>query len=278
MKKRNKHNEAKPILRWVGGKTHITRKLLQFLPEDFYERLYFEPFLGGGSLFFASKPHKAYLSDANIALINCYKYVREKPKLISLYLKTHLKNSSEPYYYCIRKIYNRSNLSAAQAARFIYLNKTCFNGIFRVNKNGEFNVPYGRKDPPLLPSTEELISAAMALKKANLTTMSFENIGETINNYSFVYLDPPYPPLNGTANFTHYTKDRFVDSDQKKLSIKVKEVDKKGAKFIMTNADTPLIREFYSNYKIIQISTTRYVTCKSKKHQVRELIITNYDK
>ena len=138
------------FLRWAGGKQSTISHLVNFLPKDLFDRLYIEPFLGGGSLFFALQPSKAILSDYNEHLIDCFTYVRDFPGLVADCLSEHYINNSELYYYEIRKKYNSSDSSVEQAAMFIYLNKTCFNGIFRVNQRGEFNVFYGRKEPPFL--------------------------------------------------------------------------------------------------------------------------------
>ena len=266
-----------PFIRWVGGKQKILNQLMPYLPLDIPTRKYWEPFVGSGSLFFALHPQEAVLSDANKHLINCYKQVRDNHLLIYKYLRQHANNTGKEYYYKIRLLYNRKGDSIAQAARFIYLNKTCFNGIFRVNLKGEFNVPYGWKEPPVLPSLELLRSASKALKNVTIYSDSFEKNIDQITPSDFIYLDPPYPPLNGTSYFTHYTAERFGEKDQNKLVEYIKVVDGKGCKFMLSNADTPLIRKLYSNFFIINLSVTRWITCKKKKHRVSELLITNYD-
>lgn len=266
-----------PFIRWAGGKQKIINKLLSFLPADIQKRNYKEPFLGAGSLFFAIQPENALLSDANEHLINCYRYIKNDYDLVHQYIASHLHNTSKEYYYKIRKLYNNSKPSAAQSARFIYLNKSCFNGIFRVNKKNEFNVPYGWKEPPSLPSKSLLKMASKALKKAELLPLSFESILLRITDNDFVYIDPPYPPLNGTSYFTHYTKERFGKEDQLQLAEFVNHVNRTGAKFMMSNADTELIKVLYGHYNLFDISVTRWITCKSKKHKVSELVITNYD-
>jgi DNA adenine methylase len=266
-----------PFLRWAGGKRQLRKILLNFLPEDIDQRTYREPFLGGGSLFFAIQPKSAVLSDANEHLIRCYEFVRDQPSLVARYLRLHGAKDGETYYYRVRDEYNDSPYSAAQAARFIYLNKTCFNGIFRVNSKGKFNVPYGRKDSPAIPGAAELVSVAAALKSASLHALSFEKALENSARGDFVYLDPPYPPLNGTAYFTHYTSERFSERDQKNVADRVHDLDKSGCLFMMSNADTPLIRRLYQKYELVSLPVIRYLTCKSVRHRVKELIITNYE-
>lgn len=267
-----------PFLRWAGGKQSTINYLLKFLPKNLYDRLYIEPFLGAGSLFFALQPSKAILSDYNKHLIDCFIYVRDFPELVAHCLLEHHSKNSEKYYYEIRNKYNSSNSSVEQAARFIYLNKACFNGIFRVNQRGEFNVPYGRKEPPFLPNKKWLQSASNALKNAVLKYGDFNEILANAKKGDFIYMDPPYPPLNNTSNFTHYTKDKFNITDQKRLAKSVYELNNRGCFIMMTNADIPLIRDLYKKFILISLPVRRYITCKSIKHEVSELIIRNYSK
>jgi len=269
--------KIEPFLRWAGGKQSTINHLLKFIPKDLSKRLYIEPFLGAGSLFFALQPSKAILSDYNKHLIECFIYVRNFPELVAHYLLEHRNNNSMKYYYEIRNKYNSSNPSVEQAARFIYLNKACFNGIFRVNQRGEFNVPYGRKEPPFLPNQKWLQKASIALKKATLKSLDFNEILSNAKKGDFIYMDPPYPPLNNTSNFTHYTKDKFNITDQRRLAESVYALNNRGCYIMMTNADIPLIRELYKKFKLISLSVRRYITCKSVKHEVSELIIRNYN-
>ncbi len=270
--------KCKPFLKWAGGKQQIIKYMLKSVPNDFFCRTYYEPFLGGGSLFFALQPQKAILSDLNEHLILAYKYIRVYPELIADYLKVHKQNNSQNYYYRIRKTYNQTTkYSASQAARLIYLNKSCFNGIFRVNQKGKFNVPYGQRENPPLPTRSELKQISKILRNTQLSNESFEKVLVTIPQNAFVYLDPPYPPLNGTSFFTHYTVDRFNENDQKKLARIVYALHFRGCKFMLSNADTKLIRKLYNKFKITKIPVIRYITCKKIRHKVSEVIITNYE-
>jgi DNA adenine methylase len=269
--------KIEPLLRWAGGKRFLVNRFLKFLPNDMHERVYREPFFGSGSLFFALRPNeRAILTDANEHLINCYMFVREYPELIADYLREHRKKDSEKYYYEVRKSYNRLGFSAAQAARFIYLNRTCFNGIFRVNLKGEFNVPYGWKDHPIIPDRDWLRKTSAALKNASLKSLPFQKALTKASPGDFIYLDPPYPPLNSTSNFTRYTKDKFSIKDHKLLAENVYQLDRKGCFVMMSNADIPAIRKLFRGFQINSLPVTRYITCKSVKHQVKELVITNY--
>jgi DNA adenine methylase len=265
-----------PFLRWAGGKQQIIRHLMELLPQDVARRRYHEPFLGAASMFFSLQPFEGRLSDANEHLIKCYEYVRSDWRLVAEYLQRHASRTSKAYYYKVRDAYNRSEFTAAQAARFIYLNKTCFNGIFRVNRQNEFNVPYGWKEPPSLPDASVLQRASRVLRNAILMSESFEGALRYVAAGDFCYLDPPYPPLNGTAYFTHYTKSRFNVIDQEWISLKAKDLDRNGSLFMMTNADTSRIRRLYKGFRISSLPVTRFVTCKAKRYQVRELVIRNY--
>jgi len=266
-----------PFLRWAGGKRQIVRELINLLPDDIEKRLYREPFLGAGALFFALRPKRAVLSDANEHLIKCYEYVRDDWKSVARYLRQYARRNSQSYYYEVRKRYNRSHYSAAQAARFIYLNKTCFNGIFRVNRRGQFNVPYGWKEPPAIPTPANLREIADALRGATLRAASFATVLADVSPNNFLYLDPPYPPLNETAYFNHYIRGRFNKFDQEWLAAWVRKIDAKGCPFMMTNADTDKIRRLYSGFRFLRLPVTRFITCKSVRHKVKELIITNYE-
>jgi DNA adenine methylase len=264
------------FLRWAGGKVHSADRLITFLPKNYYEGTYWEPFLGGGSMFFALSPPAAVLSDLNNHLIHCFKMVRNYPEKIYTYLGEFERSDSEATYYNIRTEYNKSKSTIKQAAQFIYLNKTSYNGIFRVNRSGEYNVPYGRKENPAFPSLEHLMRISHALKKTELRTSSFEKIEKDVKSGDFIYLDPPYPPLNGTSYFTHYTKERFGENEQIKVSDFASRLNDMDCRVMISNADIPFIRNLYKSWNIRMLPVTRWITCKSKRHKVNELIITNY--
>jgi DNA adenine methylase len=208
--------------------------------------------------------------------MDAYRAVQKDPDSVSRYLRKHSVLDSEAHYYRVRNKYNSSSPSAAQAGRFIYLNKTSFNGIFRVNRSGAYNVPYGWKEPPCIPTRNELRAISGVLAGSDLRSLSFEVALDEVDANSFVYLDPPYPPLTRTSYFTHYTAKRFGEFDQRFLAEEVARAAGRGAKFMMTNADTPLVRELYKMFRIAPLTVTRSVTCKAIKHSVGELVITNY--
>lgn len=265
-----------PFLRWAGGKVYIIQKLIPFVPEDYEKRTYIEPFLGGGSMFFALCPPRAILSDMNYHLIHCYKSLRAHPEMVYSLLKGFIGRNSEEFFYKIREEYNRSDFTIKQAARFIYLNRTCFNGICRVNEHNKLNVPYGKKENPVFPTLAELKAISKSLKRARLRTCSYEKVLRTAEKGDFIYLDPPYPPLNGTSYFTHYTKERFYEEDQVRLSETAVWLVKLGCLVLISNADTPVIRKLYKHWNIRKLHVTRWITCKAQKHKVDELVITNY--
>lgn len=265
-----------PFLRWIGGKQNLIRRLLPFVPPDYQQRCYREPFLGAGSMFLALRPKRARLADANQHLIRCYEAVRDNPRCLIRYLRDHAAKDCPDHYYTVREDYNRRSPSTAQAARFLYLNRTCFNGVFRVNTRGEFNVPYAYKHHPIFPDRDDLGTVSHVLRNAKLVAADYQDSLAAAEPRDFLYLDPPYPPLNGTSYFTHYTKERFDSDDQIALAESVCTLNKRGCLFMMSNADIPLIRRLYRGFNMFRLSVTRFITCRATKHCVSELVITNY--
>lgn len=268
---------CKPFLRWAGGKSRIVRHLIEFLPEEPFEE-YWEPFLGAGALFFALAPQRAHLSDSNSELISCFAAVRDRPDLVFRYLREHLSKTSEEYYYKIRELYNKSGPSITQAARFIYLNRTGFNGIYRVNQKGEYNVPYGHKEPPPAPSRDDLRLASRLLGNASLSDCSFDVAlsDGAPRPGDFVYLDPPYPPLNETSNFAHYTASRFSWEDQENVARLANELRSQGCFVMISNSDVKRIHELYPGWHIHTLPVTRWIAANGSRHEVAELVITSY--
>jgi DNA adenine methylase len=268
--------KPKPFLRWAGGKRQLVKSLIVHLPSDVHERRYVEPFLGAGSLFFAVRPSSALLGDANRRLIETYRALCKDPEDVRRELDLLLEAHSPAAYYLVRDAYNRSVFSTLQAARFLYLNKTCFNGVYRVNGKGEFNVPIGKKDRIAPPSALEFAQVATALRNAEVVCLDYRQTLSRVLDNDFVYLDPPYPALNDTAFFNHYTADRFTEASQKSLADDVIKLHNRGVRFLMSNADTPAIRELYKSYTTTSVSVRRYITCKSQRLEVAELLIQNY--
>ncbi|MFN8388713.1 MAG: DNA adenine methylase [Bdellovibrionota bacterium] len=269
---------ARPFLKWAGGKTALLPELLKRVPKDF--NAYFEPFLGGGALFFALAPEKAFLSDANSDVINVFRAVRDKlPDLIANLAKH---SHSKRYYYKLRNLDRGSDFwvlsDVERASRLIYLNKTCFNGLYRVNSRGEFNVPFGAYQNPKFLDRENLESCNRVLQNADLSVGSFEATAANAKRGDFVYFDPPYAPLSETANFTSYTKDGFADSDQVTLAELCRTLDKRGVKFMLSNSATDRMNELYKDFLIETVQSPRAINSRAdRRGKIAEIIVRNYD-
>ncbi len=274
----NKVDRVRPFLRWIGGKTKSIPFLLNHLPNNFKpENTYYEPFLGAASLFLCLSPKSAVLSDKNRDLIECYIAIKERPELVSRYLSPLKKNTSKDYYNSVRKKYNKLNISISKSAMFIYLNKTCFNGIWRVNLNGEFNVPYGYKEPPVLPTKEHILQISRRLSNTILLHMDYQDAVKDAGKGDFIYFDPPYPPLNSTSNFTQYTKERFSFEDHKKLFQVAKLLSARGCNVLISNSNTEFIRSLYKKHFIIhELELRRWIRTDGVRYIIKEVAITNY--
>lgn len=271
--------KAEPFLRWAGGKAQLLKKFeeLDLFPKA-YNR-YFEPFVGGGAVFFHLHPKRGVLSDLNEDLINCYKVIKKNPKaLIKLLEKKKLKNNREAYYK-IRNRYNDENLSRVErAATLIYLNRNCFNGLYRVNNQGKFNVPIGENHYKTLYKKENIYRVSDLLKHTSLTVGSFENTLKNVKKGDFVYLDPPYDPIkNLPPNFTNYTKLSFLRKEQKELAKIFRSLDKKGVLVMMSNSNTRNIRKLYRGFRMVKVPAKRLINCDGKKRGlIKEIVVLNY--
>jgi DNA adenine methylase len=269
--------KATPFLRWAGGKSKILSLLAPLAPPKSEYTRYVEPFLGSGALFFHFRPEHALLADANPHLINCYRQVAKRPLDVWLLLKTHRRHHSRDYYLSVRELGLQEGSPIERAARFIYLNKSAFNGIYRVSMAGKFNVPFGPSPSGLaIPSKQRLLAASAALRRAILHAASFEITCELARKGDFVYLDPPYPPLGSSANFTHYTSDRFGPRDQERVATAFKSLDRKGCLVMLSNSDQRQIRALYRGYRITSLEVTRWLGSNGKRFQVDEIVVTNY--
>jgi len=268
--------KIKPFLRWIGGKTRFAQDIVSRLPALPQGATYFEPFLGAGAVFLAYEPRRAVLSDLNPDLIATFRAIRNRPFEVAKKLYALRYRDSESSYYRIREYFNSGGLTCLQAARFIYLNHTSFNGIYRVNKQGKYNVPYGFKAEPNIPGKRQLASASKLLKNAIVSLADYKHIIKIAKTGDIVYFDPPYPPLNGTSYFTHYTKERFAIGDQIEVARTADALREIGCSVVVTNADTPSIRDLYSRWNISVIARPSWVTSSCNKHRVFELIITSY--
>jgi DNA adenine methylase len=271
---------AAPFVKWAGGKTQLLHRLDAHIPQ--FSR-YFEPFLGGGALFFhlASRlEFGAHLSDANRDLVNACNVVKNDVEELMALLEGHEGNyrkAPAQYYYQLRSTQPDSSLEAA--ARFIALNKTCYNGLYRVNKSGTFNVPIGRYKNPTICDRNQLYNASAALNRsdAQIVASDYRQALRKTREGDFVYLDPPFNPLSKTANFVDYTKRGFGEQDQASLAQVFRELDRKGCRVLLSNSDTLLTRELYSGFEQRKVRVLRAISCKgSERTGYRELLVRNY--
>jgi DNA adenine methylase len=264
---------AKPFLKWAGGKTHLLPVLRQCLPATFQS--YFEPFLGGGALFFGLGPDRAVLSDSNEELIQCYEVVRDSPdRLID-----HLAGMrvSEKEFYRLRAIAHATLPPVSRAARFIYLNKTCYNGLYRVNKKGQFNTPFGRYEAASLVEANNLLRASRLLQRATLRCADYRNTLEHAREGDFIYLDPPYLPVGRYSDFKRYTKESFYESDHIQLAQQFRRLADAGCVVLLSNSYHEKIASLYADFHQATVAAPRYVNCKGEgRGKIKELLISNY--
>jgi DNA adenine methylase len=268
---------ARPFLKWAGGKARLIEQYKPFLPSQFDR--YHEPFLGGGALFFylapqlATQGKKAYLSDLNPELVNVYRCVRDQVEELIALLSEHQANHSEQRYYAVRS--RLQNDPVQQAARFIYLNKTCYNGLYRENAKGLFNVPIGRYKSPRICAPELLRSAAAALQSAEISEQPFSAVlAAAQGNRDFVYFDPPYHPLSDTSKFTAYSRYRFAEAQQSELRDVIAKLVKQNVSVLASNSDCSFIRELYRGFEVKTITAARSINSKaSKRGKITEVLI-----
>jgi len=267
----------RPFLKWVGGKARMLGELKSRLPEKFNN--YFEPFCGGAALFFSLSPEKATLSDANQELILTYRVVRDNLEALIESLKGHKNNRR--YFYKIRELDRRGDFwtfpEVERASRYIFLNKTCFNGLCRVNSDSQFNVPYGMYKNPKILDEANLKACSQQLQGTELKAGSFSQTLLECKKGDFVYLDPPYIPLSLTSSFVSYSAEGFDYRMQVTLRDTCQELDKKGVLFMLTNSDTALRRELYREFEIQSVASPRSVSADgSKRKAAQDVIVRNY--
>lgn len=269
------------FVKWAGGKGQLIEQLSPLFPKKI-ER-YLEPFVGSGAVFFhinqKYKPKEIIISDINEELINTYLTIKEDVESLILALKEHKENhvaEGKNYYYTVRAI-NLKNLdNVKRAARFIYLNKTCFNGLYRVNGSGLFNVPMGNYSNPSIYNEEELREISRMLKNTEIIASSFSNIEKFTKKNDFIYFDPPYYPIKRTS-FTSYARNEFLEKEQKELADIFRKLDKRGCKLMLSNSDTEFIKNLYREFNIHFVQASRMINCDgSKRGKINELVITNY--
>lgn len=301
--------DASPILKWAGGKTQLLKSLNQHFPEKLQSgsiETYIEPFIGGGSVYFdiynKFNFKHACLFDINPELIILYNSIKDNVQLIieelqkhqEAYLKYIDEESRKQYFYDVRNAYNQdvaaihkavnhTPFNAHRAAMTIFLNRTCFNGLFRVNSKGEFNVPHGKYKNPTIVFEDKLIAASQALKHATIELADFEKCKEYVSGKTFIYYDPPYRPLSETSQFTSYSKEDFNDNEQIRLANTIKELDKDGVLQLMSNSDPtnyvddPFFDDLYKGFNISRVNAKRMINSNaSKRGSLREILVRNY--
>ena len=274
--------KGKPFVKWAGGKRQIIDKLKQYIPSNY--NCYYEPFVGGGALFFELAPKVAVINDSNKELMNVYKVLCDHEKYTKMckVLNGYEANHSEEFYYEVRNMDKEKNFNRLsdykKAARTLYLNKSCFNGLYRVNSKGQFNVPFNKNKKVNTYDGENLLTIHMHLNMNDITieNVDFEECVKTAKKGDFVYFDPPYD--SDTSTFNSYTEEGFGKEEQRRLAKVFKELDERGVYVMLSNHNTILINELYKDYNINIIEAKRSINSKgSKRGNVEELIITNYD-
>lgn len=296
------YDEPVPILKWAGGKSQLIEDIIHVIPSEFGKTIdkYVEPFVGGGAMLFYTLSHynvkEVLISDVNSELINMYNAIKENAEsvieILKRYEDTYLPlpdYERREFYYEKRNDFNRlmgtanSANSVLRAALFIFLNRTCFNGIYRVNRKGQFNVPMGAYKKPTICNAANIMAVSNALQKVNICCCSYEKTEDFIDEKTFLYLDPPYRPLKGQDNFKSYTEEDFNDERQKELAEYVRRICEKGAHFVLSNSDPKNVDpednffdDLYRGYTLKRITAKRIINRKSSSRgPIREILVTN---
>lgn len=301
--------KARPFIKWVGGKNQLLEQFENYYPNELRKGIiknYVEPFLGGGALFFTLsqryKIENAYLSDFNKDLVLTYQVIQQRPNDLLDFLEQYQKDYDQTeqekrndLFLAVRKHFNLQRFEInykklsynwiSRAAQFIFLNKTCFNGLFRLNSKGEFNVPYGKYKTAMICDEPNILAVSKVLQNAEIQQANYSNCFDKVNENTFVYFDPPYRPISQTASFTTYTGTEFKDKEQLQLAQFFQKLDReKGAKLMLSNSDPKnenpeddFFEKAFSGYNIFRVSAGRAINCNGdKRGKINELLITNY--
>jgi DNA adenine methylase len=278
---RKKNELLQPFLKWAGGKRQLLPLIREHLPRHF--KVYFEPFVGAGALLFDLQPATASINDANPELVNCYRVIKTQPEALIEHIKQH-QNTSD-YFYSLRDLDREPQFHElpplVRASRIIYLNKTCYNGLFRVNRQGQFNVPFGDyKNPTIIDAV--VIKAISQYLNDNNIQITSEDFSDALNDAGkgdFVYLDPPYDPVSDTASFTGYNLNRFGKEEQVRLKETYDELTRRKCKVMLSNSATKFIYDLYStSYTILEVEANRNINSMATgRGKVNEFLILNYD-
>lgn len=278
MSKKNKL--VKPFVKWAGGKRQLLTEIRKHIPGDI--STYYEPFIGGGAVLFDLQPKKAVINDANEELVNVYKVIKDDIDNLIKDLKKHV--NEEDYYYEVRALDRSADYDklsdVERASRILFLNKTCFNGLFRVNQSGEFNVPFGRYKNPAIVNEKVLRAVSNYLNSNDIRILN-EDFTEAIKGMrreAFVYFDPPYHPISDSSSFTGYTVDGFGEKDQRRLKELCDDLTERGCRFMLSNSSAPLILDLYEkDYKVDYIGANRSInSVGDKRGEVKEVLVRNY--
>ncbi len=269
-----------PFVKWVGGKRQLLNEIEKHIPERFSR--YYEPFIGGGAVLFHVQPRNAVINDSNEELVNLYNIIKETPEELIKDLKKH--RNEEKYFYKVRGIDREKakylKLSDIErASRIIFLNKTCYNGLFRVNSSGEFNSPFGRYKNPNIINAIKLRAVSSYLSKNNIKILNtdYEKSLSNIRKGAFVYFDPPYDPISNSSNFTGYTKNGFDKTEQQRLKKVCDRLNNRKVKFLLSNSSTEFIRDLYKDYPIFPIKAKRSINSKGGgRGAITEILVKNY--
>lgn len=271
--------ELKPFLKWAGGKRQLLPALFQYMPETF--GTYYEPFIGGGAMLFALAPQRAVIGDMNAELINCYQVVRDELQVLIAELSQH--QNDKDYFYQVRawdRSENFKTRSAVQrAARVMFLNRTCYNGLYRVNQRGEQNAPFGRYKNPKIVNAPLLsdVSHYLGQNDIKIERSDFAGLVESAGQGDFIYFDPPYDPVSATASFTGYGAGGFDSAEQQRLKVTVDVLTARGCRVMLSNSKTEFITDLYRGYRQVEVAATRAINSKAtKRSKVPELLVMNY--
>lgn len=271
-----------PFLKWVGGKRQLMPAISEQLPKNFSSYEYVEPFIGGGAVLFNLQPKNAIINDFNKELINVYNVIKNNLDNLVEDLKKHLNDSD--YFYELRSLDRTSEFKKLshieRASRIIFLNKTCFNGLYRVNNAGEFNAPFGRYKNPNIVNEPTLKAVNKFLNTNNIVIHSgdYSEILKQAHKKSFIYLDPPYHPISESSNFTGYIQGGWDIYDQSRLRLACDELNERGIKFLLSNSSADFIKDQYKNYRITTVKATRSINSDgTNRGEVDELLIRNYE-
>ncbi|WP_096273379.1 DNA adenine methylase [Paucisalibacillus globulus] len=279
----SKNTILSPVLKWVGGKRQLLHEIIPLIPLN--ASTYVEPFVGGGAVLFEYQPNKAIINDFNEELINVYNVIKDSPDELVELLITHKENNNQEYFYEIRALDRQENYidnlsNVERAARIIYLNKTCYNGLFRVNSAGQFNTPFGKYKNPNIVNRPVIYAMSNYFNEKNIKIMNTDYKGalKNLRKGAFVYFDPPYLPVSTSSSFTGYTENGFTLEQQIELKEQCDNLNRRGIKFLLSNSDHPIIRDLYKDYNIKTIKAKRAINSKANKRgEINEVLVYNYE-